>query len=405
MMTLLPLFGTLLALYLDRVAYAAYITPGDSMKMKPMKDTAREGNLILDLPILLKEIDHSFIDRYDVWLLDQFGVLHDGTNPLPGAIATVEELLRRKKKVVITSNTSQRASVAMQRFKKLGFPPVHDFITSGEFCWFHLKKNYRGKKAIIFSWKGPLGGEAYLEGTDIELTDDVEEADVLIFHGSETLNSKEISLRETGKLDPEVVHVLKRAKERGLTAVCANQDRKAMWTSGEHYMPGILEEIYRTKYGGKTEFFGKPDLEFFNAAVELGSMAVAAGDKAPLIDQPLSPQQVEEKYGNYASYGDDLECHTQDSMRQRRRDLAIKKRIRCIHVGDSLEHDVHGASNAGLDVIFVTKHGVHKKDLHSEKVSDETQQKIDLLNNVCDLCEKEASHRPSHIVESFRLHH
>lgn len=400
---MLPLLGMLLALAIA-TANAAYISP-ESTRMKPMKGTARDGNLLLDLPILLKDIEPSFIDKYDIWLLDQFGVLHDGTNPLPGAIEIVEELLRRKKKVVITSNTSQRSSVAMQRFKNLGFPPVHDFITSGEFCWFHLKKVYggRGKKAIIFSWKGPLGGEAFLEGTDIEITDNVEEADVLIFHGSETLNSREISLRETGNLDPEVEHVLSVASKRQLTAVCANQDRKAMWTSGEHYMPGILEEVYRTQYGGKTEFFGKPDLEFFNAAIELGSRAMAAGDEAPLMDQPVSPLQLEEKYGNYASYSDGLECHIQDSMRQRRRSLMMNKRVKAIHVGDSLEHDVHGASNAGLDVIFVTKHGVHKKDLHKEEDADETKRKIDLLNNVCELCKREKRHRPSHIVESFKL--
>ena len=247
--------------------------------MKPLRDNrqaeARQGNLLLDLPILLKDIDKDFIDRYDVFLLDQFGVLHDGTNPLPGAIFIVEELMRRKKKVIITSNTSQRAAVGKQRFEGLGFPPVHDFITSGEFCWFHLKKNYRGKKAIIFSWSSMIGGEEYLKGTDIEVTEDVEEADVLIFHGSETMCSRKISLRETGRLEPEVVHVLKRASERGLTAVCANQDRKAMWTSGEHWMPGRLEEIYRTQYGGCTEFFGKPDLEFFNAALGLGTTAAA----------------------------------------------------------------------------------------------------------------------------------
>ena len=81
----------------------------------------------------------------------------------------------------------------------------------------------------------------------------------------------------------------------------------------------------------------------------------------------------------------------------------MNKRVKAIHVGDSLEHDVHGASNAGLDVIFVTKHGVHKKDLHKEEDADEIKRKIDLLNNVCELCKREKRHPPSHIVESFKL--
>ncbi|TIM20964.1 MAG: TIGR01459 family HAD-type hydrolase, partial [Mesorhizobium sp.] len=31
-------------------------------------------------------------ERYDVFLLDQFGVLHDGTRPYPGAVAALSAL-------------------------------------------------------------------------------------------------------------------------------------------------------------------------------------------------------------------------------------------------------------------------------------------------------------------------
>lgn len=40
--------------------------------------------------------------------MDQFGVLHDGNVPYPGAISAVEALAGNGKKVLIISNSSRR---------------------------------------------------------------------------------------------------------------------------------------------------------------------------------------------------------------------------------------------------------------------------------------------------------
>ena len=151
MTTILIIAAQLALFFSNGTSHALYVpssSDGMALRMESAHNMASqpEENLLLDLPIPLKDIEPNFIDRYDIWLLDQFGVLHDGTSPLPGAISIVEELMRRKKKVIITSNTSQRAAVGRERFKNLGFPPVTDFVTSGEFCWFHLKNNYKGKR-------------------------------------------------------------------------------------------------------------------------------------------------------------------------------------------------------------------------------------------------------------------
>ena len=104
----------------------------------------------------------------------------------------------------MTSNTSQRAKTAKTKWNKLGFPPVSDFITSGEFAYQYLKKKfYGGKKAIIFGWIGSqAGSEEYLSGTNNEIlpANNVADADVLIFQGSETMGNRDISLRETGQV-------------------------------------------------------------------------------------------------------------------------------------------------------------------------------------------------------------
>ena len=34
----------------------------------------------------------AFVDRYEAFIIDQWGVLHDGAKPYPGAVETVAEL-------------------------------------------------------------------------------------------------------------------------------------------------------------------------------------------------------------------------------------------------------------------------------------------------------------------------
>ncbi|RUY94525.1 TIGR01459 family HAD-type hydrolase, partial [Mesorhizobium sp. M7A.F.Ca.CA.002.15.1.1] len=62
-------------------------------------------------------------ERYNVFLLDQFGVLHDGTRPYPGAAAALSALKRAGKTVVLVSNSGRRAQPNESRLMKLGFEP------------------------------------------------------------------------------------------------------------------------------------------------------------------------------------------------------------------------------------------------------------------------------------------
>ena len=47
----------------------------------------------------------AFADRYEGFLLDQWGVIHDGRRALPEAVAALAELKRRNKRLVVLSNS------------------------------------------------------------------------------------------------------------------------------------------------------------------------------------------------------------------------------------------------------------------------------------------------------------
>jgi len=60
-------------------------------------------------------------DKYDAFLLDQWGVMHDGTRAHEGAIECMEKLAELGKKVVLLSNSSKRVGTSLKKLDKMGF--------------------------------------------------------------------------------------------------------------------------------------------------------------------------------------------------------------------------------------------------------------------------------------------
>ena len=50
----------------------------------------------------------TLIDNYDTFLLDMWGVMHDGSAPYEGVLQTIRELKKAGKKLIILSNSSKR---------------------------------------------------------------------------------------------------------------------------------------------------------------------------------------------------------------------------------------------------------------------------------------------------------
>ena len=79
----------------------------------------------------------SLPEHYDTYLLDMWGVMHDGSKPYDGVLETIAQLKAKGKRLVILSNSSKRLSYAHKMLNKLGFN-IDDFeqiITSGEVSW------------------------------------------------------------------------------------------------------------------------------------------------------------------------------------------------------------------------------------------------------------------------------
>jgi len=89
----------------------------------------------------------DIVDDYDTFLLDMWGVMHDGSVPFDGVLECIQQLKAANKRMVILSNSSKRQDNSVQMLTKLGFDPsdFQSIITSGEVSWNMLSGNLKNE--------------------------------------------------------------------------------------------------------------------------------------------------------------------------------------------------------------------------------------------------------------------
>jgi HAD superfamily hydrolase (TIGR01459 family) len=94
-------------------------------------------------------------DEYDGYVLDLWGVVHDGREPYAGVPECLAELRRRGKRVVFLTNAPRRAWFVQEMLDRMGLgPELHDGImSSGEVTWLWLKQ----RTHPFFAALGPRG--------------------------------------------------------------------------------------------------------------------------------------------------------------------------------------------------------------------------------------------------------
>jgi HAD superfamily hydrolase (TIGR01459 family) len=97
------------------------------------------------LPASIRGVE-ALLEIFDVFLVDQFGVLHDGSVPYPGAVDSLKWLKAAGKRVILLSNSGRRVGPNVQRAARLGFTPdsYDEIISSGEVAWHLLKEGALG---------------------------------------------------------------------------------------------------------------------------------------------------------------------------------------------------------------------------------------------------------------------
>src|SRR5437763_8501257 len=125
---------------------------------------------------------------YDGFILDLWGVVHDGTAPFPGVLDCMERLIAAGKRLVLLSNAPRRSDDVIRRITRIGVPErlYHGVMSSGEEAWLHLKHRSKPFYAALGHRCLHIGSERDLEireGLDLAFVDTPAEADFILNTG------------------------------------------------------------------------------------------------------------------------------------------------------------------------------------------------------------------------------
>ena len=99
---------------------------------------------MLEFPMKIEKLSNfsKIYHQYDVFLIDLWGVMHNGIRLNPGAIKTVENLSNNNKKIIFLSNAPRPAKHAVEFLKQLKMEEkfLKNVLTSGESAMNSLKK-------------------------------------------------------------------------------------------------------------------------------------------------------------------------------------------------------------------------------------------------------------------------
>ena len=205
---------------------------------------------------------YEMADRFDAFLVDQFGVLLDGTAAYPWAPAALMRLAATEKPVIVLSNSGKRAAPNAARLISLGFAQdaFRLVLSSGEAAWRALDRRIgvgldKGTRVWLH---GRDGDRSQIDGLDLVPVAVPAEAGLLVLAGS--LGDR-MTLAEYEAL-------LRPAAIAGIPMLCTNPDLEMLTPGGVKFGAGRIAERY-VAMGGRVEWIGKPHPLIYAEAARL----------------------------------------------------------------------------------------------------------------------------------------
>lgn len=286
----------------------------------------------------LKKIEtiKEVIDSYEYFIIDIWGVLHDGNlKAFPHAIKLLKLLKSKEKISLILSNSPRNvADVKLNLADKGINPDIYTHVhTSGQevenllFEKEHKFFRKLGSKVFI------LGFSNLHEKSGHKVVTKIEAADYIL------------ATRVPGENLNDSLATLDKAISKNIPLVCANPDLVAQTFAGPCPCPGIIYDYYKLK-GGNAIAIGKPHQEVYTRILSL----------------------LKEKHSSF-------------------------DKTKTVIIGDGMFTDILGANRQGLDSVLISS-GIHGDlfDLGNlgNEISDqdfyEISKQIDSLPNY--ICEK-----------------
>jgi HAD superfamily hydrolase (TIGR01459 family) len=265
-------------------------------------------------------------DRYDGFILDLWGVIHDGVTLYPGAIDCLRRLRAAGKRSVLLSNAPRRAAVAQAAMRGMGIEDelYTAIVTSGEATHGALRDRpdawWAALGRLVFHL-GPERDRNVMAGLALECRDRPRDAEFVLNTGPDD----EHDPTDAAAFDA----VLRDCARHRLPMVCANPDLEVIRGGTRIICAGLLAQRYAA-LGGDVRSVGKPDPAIYGSVLEL---------------LKVSPDRV-------------------------------------LAVGDSLRTDIAGAQAAGLAACWVLG-GIHAERVGNPDAADTVAREAGLSPLAC----------------------
>jgi HAD superfamily hydrolase (TIGR01459 family) len=248
----------------------------------------------------------TLASAYDGFILDLWGVIHDGVKPYLGAVDCLTRLRDAGKRTILLSNAPRRNAAAQAAMRGMGIPDslYSGILTSGEAV-------HRALRDPPDKWWAELGPRVFhlgpdrdrnvLDGLPLELSPTPATAGFVLNTGPDDhRNPTDLA---------EFEDVLQDCATHHLPMICANPDLEVIRDGVRVLCAGALAARYRA-LGGEVRSLGKPDPAIYQPVLQL-------------LDLPPA---------------------------------------RVLAVGDALRTDIAGAQGVGIDSCWVLG-GIHGAEL------------------------------------------
>ena len=214
----------------------------------------------------MKKLNHlaEIHKNYDTYIIDLWGVIHNGVRLNSKAIEAVEKLIQSNKKVIFLTNAPRPCKEVkiFLRNLKINENLLENVFSSGEAAMLSLQEKKYGE---FFFHLGP------------------EKDDSIFFN----IKEKKVSIEEcnfilcTGVVDNynEDLNYYKKLLKNHISKklICTNPDLIVHRGNTVEYCAGTIAEIFES-LGGQVIYFGKPHKEIYQMCFSKNEKAIAIGD-------------------------------------------------------------------------------------------------------------------------------
>ena len=214
----------------------------------------------------MKELNHlsDIYENYDTFVIDLWGVIHNGVMLNPKAIDVIDNLSTNSKKIVFLSNAPRPSSKVINFLFKMKMDKKYlaNVMTSGEAAMYAINKNQFGK---TFFHLGPPRDTSVFEKVKNNQVN-LESCDFILCTG--LFDEHESDLNYYKKfLENQITKKL----------ICTNPDLTVHRGNVEELCAGSVAKVFE-ELGGEVVYFGKPHKEVYNMCFNADEKVLAIGD-------------------------------------------------------------------------------------------------------------------------------